>query len=198
MVNCLYVFQYRFFYSELVSAFCTINTCIFKHIIQYIQNFLGLLYPFPVVKVPHGSQSHAQDQVVTSPCGSSMSFVITDPFEEAQKLFSSTLEQEQQDDQPPDWKTDQNSSLPLYDGCPVSVLQAHAGLLHWYATHGTLSQTDFDRLLALISKILPSGHRLAASYDEALKVLQPYIIDPVTYHCCPNDCCIYRNTSSYR
>ena len=105
------------------------------------------------------------------------------------------LDQEEHQHQTQDWfnwSLDDNSSTPLYNGSSVNILQAHSELLLWYATHGTMSKLDFDRLLHLLGTVLlPPGNKLARTYRDAVKLLQPYIVKPIVYEACINDCCLF-------
>ena len=53
-----------------------------------------------------------------------------------------------------------------------------------------------DILVMQHLEILPEGNVLPTSYNDALKQIQPYLIKPITYHCCQNDCIVYRNQYS--
>ena len=38
----------------------------------------------------------------------------------------------------------------------------------------------------------PYGNVLPASYEAALKLIEPYLIDSIVFHSCPNDCVVFR------
>lgn len=40
--------------------------------------------------------------------------------------------------------------------------------------------------------ILPPGNVLPDSFDRAIKVIEPFLVKPLLFHCCPNDCIVYR------
>ena len=41
-------------------------------------------------------------------------------------------------------------------------------------------------------EILPVGNNLPATYSDALRLVEPFLIQPITFHACPNDCIIFR------
>ncbi len=42
------------------------------------------------------------------------------------------------------------------------------------------------------SSTLPSGNLLPCSYTDLVKLVEPFLIKPVVFHCCPNDCVVFR------
>lgn len=66
-------------------------------------------------------------------------------------------------------------------------------LLSWFTRFPGISKQAFSQLLYMLHNIiLPSGNLLPASYDAAYAVIKPYLISVQEYHCCPNDCILYR------
>ncbi len=98
-----------------------------------------------------------------------------------------------------------NSTLPssesdlgglLFPGSPLSVVQAIAILLAWF-TSFPISKEAFSRLLFLMHTfLLPSGNALPASYSAAVSLIRSFLLPVHDYHCCVNDCVIYRNTGT--
>lgn len=83
------------------------------------------------------------------------SITIKEPFEEASAKYQAGTHSFQTREEF-DWHMDNLNDVPLYEGCRVSVLQAHTALLHWYAAHGTLSQSDLDCLFELVEHFDPT------------------------------------------
>lgn len=48
-------------------------------------------------------------------------------------------------------------------------------------------------MLKMQKGILPLPNQLPGSYEAALRVIEPYIVSPVTYDICINDCILFRN-----
>jgi len=40
--------------------------------------------------------------------------------------------------------------------------------------------------------LLPVGNNLPSSYEAALAAIEPYLVQPIVYDVCPNDCIIFR------
>lgn len=51
-------------------------------------------------------------------------------------------------------------------------------------------------MLTMQKTILPAHNELPPSYEAALRVIEPYIINTVSYDICPNDCILFRNEFS--
>jgi hypothetical protein len=67
-------------------------------------------------------------------------------------------------------------------------------LFTWFSTFTGISKEAFNKLLSLLHNfILPSGNNLPANYSEAKKLIDPYLSPITEYHCCINDCIIYRD-----
>ena len=46
--------------------------------------------------------------------------------------------------------------------------------------------------------ILPENNLLPDSYEAGLKIIKPFLVEPVMYHACPNDCVLFsRSTLTY-
>ena len=41
-------------------------------------------------------------------------------------------------------------------------------------------------------QILPRENALPDSYDKAMKLIKDFLITPIVYHCCPNECVVFR------
>ena len=86
---------------------------------------------------------------------------------------------------------------PLYDGADLTVLDAVAQYLLWFAEHpGTSKQALSDILSIQHNNILPKGNLLPASYQEAIKIVEDFLVEPIIFDVCPKDCIIFRNSFS--
>ena len=47
-------------------------------------------------------------------------------------------------------------------------------------------------MLAMQHNFLPPGNKLPTSYEAALRSIEPYLVQPITYDVCKNDCIVYR------
>ena len=43
-------------------------------------------------------------------------------------------------------------------------------------------------MLAMNHAMLPYGNNLPNSYEAALRIIQPYLVQSIVYDVCPNDC----------
>lgn len=85
----------------------------------------------------------------------------------------------------------------LYPGSSLSVMNALSLLFSWFSAFPGMSKESFNQLLLILHNfILPSGNILPTRYHSALKVLKPYLCPVTEYHCCINDCIVYRNSSA--
>lgn len=44
-------------------------------------------------------------------------------------------------------------------------------------------------------QILPSGNSLPETYEDALKMIDPFLVKSIEFHACPNDCVIFRGVN---
>ena len=87
-----------------------------------------------------------------------------------------------------------DNSEELYVNAPVTILKAVTILLLWFSSFPGVSKSAFSRLLYILGNfVLPTDDLLPLSYSEAMKFVN-HLISPVhDYHCCTNDCIIYRD-----
>ena len=83
-------------------------------------------------------------------------------------------------------------SLPLYDGARLSVLEAVAKSFCWFSEHSGVSKEALSSGLLLQHKTLPPHNRLPQTYAAAHKVIEPFFIDSIQFHVCPNDCIVFQ------
>ena len=84
----------------------------------------------------------------------------------------------------------------LYPGA-ITTFQAVTTLLSWFAAFPGMSKASFSQLLRVLHDIiLPSENNLPTTYREAIALIKMYLSPIKEYHCCINDCVIFRN--SYR
>ena len=85
------------------------------------------------------------------------------------------------------------ATKPLFDGASTTLLEAVVEHLLWFSEHPGISKEALSDMLHLQHhRILPPGNVLPHSYEAALKVVEPFLIKPVAFHVCPNDCIVYR------
>ena len=82
---------------------------------------------------------------------------------------------------------------PLFPGSSLSLLSALATIFSWFTAFPGVSKEALGRLLFILHKlILPSGNSLPASYASAYAVIKSHLVRVEEYHCCVNDCVVYR------
>ena len=82
----------------------------------------------------------------------------------------------------------------LYGGSSLSPSQAVSLLLSWFSSFPGISKQALSSLLNLLhTHILPPGNILPSSYKQAVKLLRPYLSPVKEYHCCINDCIMFRD-----
>ena len=85
------------------------------------------------------------------------------------------------------------NSEPLYTDSQATVSIALAILLSWFAAYPGVSKEALSCLLFLLHQfILPSGNRLPNSYANAIKLIKSALAPEEVYHCCINDCVVFR------
>ena len=83
--------------------------------------------------------------------------------------------------------------IPLYEGASTTVLDSLIEQFSWFGDHPGISKEALsDMLYMLHHHTLPPHNMLPDSYDSAMKVIEPFLVTPVVFHACPNDCIIYR------
>ena len=90
-----------------------------------------------------------------------------------------------------------DSDKKLFDSSNVSVIQAVAILFSWFSAYPGISQEAFSRLLYLLHTfLLPTGNNLPRSYYKAHAMISESIVPVQEFHCCVNDCLLFRNSPS--
>ena len=91
------------------------------------------------------------------------------------------------------------TSNPLYPGANITEFQAVSILTSWFTLHPGISKSAFDRLLYLLhTHLLPTGNSLPRTYKEVQKSLQNLLTPTKVYHCCVNDCVIFRDSDTQK
>ena len=90
-----------------------------------------------------------------------------------------------------------DSTIPhpeqLFDGSSLSVISALAILFSWFSACPGITKEAFGRLLFILHEfLLPSNNSLPASYADALALIRGLLSPTEDYHCCINDCIVYR------
>ena len=85
----------------------------------------------------------------------------------------------------------------LYLDSSISLIQALSLLLSWFSAFMGISKESFSHLLTVLHVfLLPAGNVLPTSYASALKHLKPFLSPIKEYHCCVNECVMFRNSSA--
>ena len=87
------------------------------------------------------------------------------------------------------------TKLPLYFNSPISTLEAIAMRFSTFTKHSSLSKSAMSDILHTEKHTLPQPNNLPASYKEAKKLLQPFLLPLRQYDVCPNHCVVFRNGS---
>ena len=91
------------------------------------------------------------------------------------------------------YHTEMLSTTPFYDGSKVSLMEALVKNLLWFSEHPGISKEALSDLLGMQhADTLPLGNKMPSSYGDAIKLIEPFLIQPITFHVCPNDCIVYR------
>ena len=83
------------------------------------------------------------------------------------------------------------ATTPLYTGANISLLEALVEHFLWFSEHPGISKQALV-IFMQHNRILPPGNILPVSYEGALKLIKPYLIDSIIFHSCPNDCIVFR------
>ena len=95
----------------------------------------------------------------------------------------------------PDFNAD--SHPKLYPNASITTLQAVCMLVSWFTSFPGMSKSSFSRLLRILHEfLLPNGNNLPTNYSKALSLIQPFLSPVKEYHCCVNDCIIFRNSTT--
>ena len=90
----------------------------------------------------------------------------------------------------------EDNSNSLFSGSSLSILSALAILFTWFTSFPGISKQALHQLLYILHNlILPPGNLLPATYAEAYKMIQAFLVPVQEFHCCPNDCLIYRGSN---
>ena len=92
---------------------------------------------------------------------------------------------------------EQLSSIPLYDGAKITVMDAIVKHLSWFSEHPGISKEVLSDMLSLQHhEVLPRGNRLPTSYGDVMKLAEPMLMQPIHFHCCSNDCIVFREVNT--
>ena len=84
-------------------------------------------------------------------------------------------------------------------GCSrLSRFQATLILISWFSKFPGISKNAFSQLLSILhTKILPENNTLPTSYPEAISMLKSHLTPVKEYHCCTNDCVVFRDSKTH-
>ena len=83
-------------------------------------------------------------------------------------------------------------SPPLHSSLTITLFETIVYLFDWFSSHPSLSKEAFSKNLKLWHSILPEGNLLPTSYQEAYRIIKPYLVPEIVYHVCVNDCLLFR------
>ena len=137
------------------------------------------------------SNSHLSIHSVLAECGSILSDVTdcssNDELDDGDvpkfdKLYDMSI-----------YDTECLSKTPLFTGSSTSIMDALVAYLRWFSEHPGISKEALSEMLRVQhNEILPLENKLPSSYNEAMKLVEPFLIKPVVYHACPKDCILFR------
>lgn len=82
----------------------------------------------------------------------------------------------------------------LYQSSSITVTKALGILFSWFCSSPGISKNAFSRLLYLMKNfLLPEQNCLPSSYEKALEKIKQFLVPIQKYHCCVNDCILFRN-----
>ena len=82
----------------------------------------------------------------------------------------------------------------LHPDSSLTTLKAVMILLSWFSSFPGISKNAFSRLLFVLGKfILPKDNNLPKTYSEAVKMVRDLTTPITDYHCCINDCILFRD-----
>ena len=73
---------------------------------------------------------------------------------------------------------------PVHISLTSTLFETVVYLFHGISSHPSLSKEGFSKNLQLWHSVLPEGNLLPTSYQEAYKVIKPYIVPEVIFHVC--------------
>ena len=81
-----------------------------------------------------------------------------------------------------------------YLGSSITLINSLAILFSWFSAYPGISKEAFGRLLYILHNfILPASNNLPSTYATAHHLVKPFLLQPQEYHCCSNDCILFRN-----
>ena len=93
---------------------------------------------------------------------------------------------------------DTNATDMLFSCSTLSRFQATLILISWFSKFPGISKNAFSQLLSILhTKILPENNTLPTSYAEAASVLKSHMTPVQEYHCCTNDCVVFRDSKTH-
>ena len=81
---------------------------------------------------------------------------------------------------------------PLYEGATVTLQHTLAKYFEWFTSHPGTSKSALSDMLKLQHEILPIRNLLPNTYQSAHRMIDSFLVKPIVFHACPNDCILYR------
>ena len=91
------------------------------------------------------------------------------------------------------YDNEQLPSTPLDHGANTTILDAVVKYLYWFSDHPGISKEALSDMLKMQHlEVLPPGNKLPGSYCDNMKLVEPFLIQPILFHACRNDCIVFR------
>ena len=90
------------------------------------------------------------------------------------------------------------AQAPLYPGSSVTLLQAVASQFLWFSSNPGISKESLSHQFTVQKYLLPVNNILLNNYEEAYAVIKPFLVNTISFHACPHDCVLFRDTDSYQ
>ena len=90
------------------------------------------------------------------------------------------------------------AQAPLYPGSSVTLLQAVASQFLWFSSNPGISKESLSHPVTVQKYFLPVNNILPNNYEEAYAIIKPFLVDTISFHACPHDCVLFRDTDSYQ
>lgn len=80
----------------------------------------------------------------------------------------------------------------LHSSMKCTLMETMVYLFDWFSSHPSLSKEAFSKSLHLWHTVLPEGNILPSNYQQAYRIIRPFLVPQVVFHVCVNDCILFR------
>ncbi|XP_031573366.1 uncharacterized protein LOC116307318 [Actinia tenebrosa] len=81
----------------------------------------------------------------------------------------------------------------LHSSIKCTLMETMIYLFDWFSSHPSLSKEAFSKILQLWHTILPEGNLLPTNYQQAYRIIKPFLVPEIVFHVCVNDCVLFRD-----